>query len=277
MIGIKSSQKQLATRLGKPEWEVLIDEALNTLPYEELNLLRIRFSDKKYPSVLAKLQSLCLMRNPIKPQTVAGLSPVEKESIRLDQLAAELDAKAKDLLSYVDASIDESIDYSKKTRQVGHRVLDLTKSDISLEYMDRVEIILACVGMRNQTIAFEPDSAEYLLNLCELILNKASFPWFDRIHEAELAMLLIDFSLDDDFPHDPLLVNTSVAVYEAVTQDIVTHSFYSQPIEPYLQLVNTLSVTKHSESVIRGIAGIFDMQDEELIKFFQWNLKQLKE
>jgi hypothetical protein len=265
MIGDKSSQKQMAIRLLQPAWSVLIDEALDKLPYNELNLLKLRFQDLKYPNVIEKLEKLCLARNPNPPSFNVEITAVEKESIRLNQLSAQLEEKAKELL------------YNNcKTKQVGNKTVDLSHTGISLEYMDRVEIILTCVGMQNQSVVFEQESAEFLWDLCEMILNKDSFEWFDRMHEAELVKLLVDFSLEEDYPQDPLLVSTSVAIYAAVTQDIVTHSYISQRIDPYLEIVNSLRTTQHNEKTIEDIAGIFAMGDVELIQFFKWNLTQIK-
>jgi hypothetical protein len=265
MIGDKSSQKKMASRLLQPAWSDLIDEALDKLSYGELNLLKIRFQDRKYPSILDKLLKLCLDKNPKPHKYNIETSEIEKESIRLDQLAKQLEEKAEELSHY-----------NYKTKQVGKKTVDLSQTGNSLEYMDRVEIALACVGMRNQTVVFEQESAEFLWDLCEMILNKDSFEWFDRMHEAELVKLLVDFSLEEDYPQDTLLVSTSVAVYAAVTQDIVTHSYISQRIDPYLEIVNSLRTTQHNENTIKDIAGIFAMEDVELIQFFQWNLTQIK-
>jgi hypothetical protein len=263
MAGDKSSYKKLAKHLLHKDWTNIIDQALAMLPNGELNLLKTRFHDRKHPDVLDKLERLCLERNP--QPTQPKQSAVELEAIRLEQLAQELEEKASQLRSF-----------NYKTRQVGLKTIDLSSTQIELDYMDRVEIALACVGMRNQLLVLEPTSSEFLLELTFFILNKKELEWFERSHEAELAQLLTQFSVDESYPQDSLLVFASTASAEAVLQDIVTKEYIPQPIRQYLSFVNSMKKSPYMQSIVDDIAGIFEMADEELIRFFRWNLEQMQ-
>lgn len=265
LIGVKPSMDKLALRYTDPKWTKFICQAIDGLTMDELNLLKLRSSARPYPQLTIYIKKVINLKTPPPPLTQGELIQIETNRIEALQLA--LEAKQSELLSV-----------NHKSKKIGSTTFDLSRVDVEISYMGKVEIILTCIGLMMGSFAFEYEDTLFLLGLTDKVMSKEEYKWYDRNHEEELCFLLKQFSLT--VPIDQVTMTTAIAASLAVESDMESDLTSLQPkaIASSLKEVNSKRIdiatgTPHINEVVLGqIISLFEMTDIELLRFFQWSL-----